>query len=67
MSRHQSRRSRRSDKGEASAESLDSSADNEAPMERFKSLTRSLLTVSNSQLKDEQLRHQKAKGRRSTK
>jgi hypothetical protein len=55
------RRSECPDKGEASAERAASKTDTDAPMERFKALTRSLLTVSNKQLKEEQLRYEKAK------
>ena len=40
------------DKAEASA-----AADDTAPMERFKDLTRRLLSVSNKRLQDERKRH----------
>jgi hypothetical protein len=56
-----SRRSRRTDKAGASAERPAQKAENEAPMERFTSLTRALLTVSNKQLKEEQLRYEKSR------
>jgi hypothetical protein len=65
MSPHQSRRSRRSGKAVASAERSATKAENEAPMERFTSLTQALLTVSNKQLKEEQQRYDSQKaGRR---
>lgn len=60
MSPHQSHRSRRGAKGEAGAESLPP-ADSEAPMQRFTSLARALLNVSNKQLRMEQHRYEKAK------
>lgn len=61
MSPHQSRRSRRSDKAGASTEGSAPKAENEAPMERFTSLTQALLTVSNKQLKAEQARYEREK------
>jgi hypothetical protein len=63
MSAQQSRRSRRSDKAGASAERPALKTKNEAPMERFISLARALLTVSNKQLKEEQQRYEQEKKR----
>jgi hypothetical protein len=60
MSPHQSRRSRPDDKAVANAESLPP-ADSQSPMQRFASLTRALLTVSNKQLKEELHRYENAK------
>jgi len=64
MSPHQPRHSQRGDKGEASAKNAASKVKNETPMERFKSLTRSILTVSNTEVKAEQARLEKAKAKR---
>jgi hypothetical protein len=61
MNPQQSRRSRRSDKAGASVERPAPKIEVEAPMERFTSLTRALLTVSNKQLKEEQARYDQDK------
>lgn len=63
MSPQQSHRSRSGDKAGASAERPTPKVENEAPMERFISLTRALLTVSNKQLKEEQKRYDRRKAR----
>jgi hypothetical protein len=51
-------------KVEASAEGRASKMQDQAPMDRFTSLTRALLTVSNKQLRDEQARYERDKPRR---
>jgi hypothetical protein len=61
MSSQRPNRSRGGDKDEASAKNAPSKGESKTPMGRFKSLTRSILTVSNSQVKDEQSRLEKAK------
>jgi hypothetical protein len=55
--RQKQRRPESRDKGGANA------AKAEAPMERFKSLTRALLTISNTELKEEQRRYDEARSR----
>jgi hypothetical protein len=59
MSPHQSRRNRPDDKAGANAESLPP-ADSQSPMQRFASLTRALLNVSNKQLREELHRYAKS-------
>jgi hypothetical protein len=61
MNPHPSRHSQRGGKVEASAERPAWKAKDNTPMARFKSLARSLLTVSNRQLREEQQRYEKGK------